>query len=246
MSTITQKDTPRPAERPAPLRFITATSLFDGHDAAIHLIRRLLLAQGAEVIHLGHNRSVEEIVRAACQEDADGVAISSYQGGHLEFFRYLVDRLRAQGAGHIRVFGGGGATITAAEAEALEQDGVERIYRAEDGVRLGLEAMVGDVLERTRRSPPGPDRRPPAGPDEHTAIGRALSLIERGAGFADGGRSARSCPVLGVTGPGGSGKSTVIDELLVRFLAAFPAMRVALVAIDPTRQRSGLLADSCA
>lgn len=245
MSTITQKDTPRPAERPAPLRFITATSLFDGHDAAIHLIRRLLLAQGAEVIHLGHNRSVEEIVRAACQEDADGVAISSYQGGHLEFFRYLVDRLRAQGAGHIRVFGGGGATITAAEAEALEQDGVERIYRAEDGVRLGLEAMVGDVLERTRRSPPGPDRRPPAGPDEHTAIGRALSLIERGAGFADGGRAARSCPVLGVTGPGGSGKSTVIDELLVRFLAAFPAMRVALVAIDPTRQRSGgaLLAD---
>ena len=127
MSTITQKDTPSPAERPAPLRFITATSLFDGHDAAIHLIRRLLVAQGAEVIHLGHNRSVEEIVRAACQEDADGVAISSYQGGHLEFFRYLVERLRAQGAGHIRVFGGGGATISAAEAEALEQEGVERV-----------------------------------------------------------------------------------------------------------------------
>lgn len=250
MSTITQKDTPRRPERPAPLRFITATSLFDGHDAAIHLIRRLLLAQGAEVIHLGHNRSVEEIVRAACQEDADGVAISSYQGGHLEFFRFLMDRLRAQGAGHIRVFGGGGATITAAEAEALEQDGVERVYRAEDGVRLGLEAMVGEVLERTRRSPPGPDPEPPAGPDDHTAIGRALSLIERGAAkyknrLADGGRAARSCPVLGVTGPGGSGKSTVIDELLARFLAAFPAMRVALIAIDPTRSRSGgaLLAD---
>ncbi|MBA2590835.1 MAG: cobalamin B12-binding domain-containing protein, partial [Gammaproteobacteria bacterium] len=245
MSTITQKDIPRRPERPAPLRFITATSLFDGHDAAIHLIRRLLLAQGAEVIHLGHNRSVEEIVRAACQEDADGVAISSYQGGHLEFFRYLVERLRAQGAGHIRVFGGGGATITAAEAEALEQDGVERVYRAEDGVRLGLEAMVGEVLERTRRSPPGPDPEPPAGPDDHTAIGRALSLIERSVGFTDGGRAARSCPVLGVTGPGGSGKSTVIDELLARFLAAFPAMRVALIAIDPTRQRSGgaLLAD---
>lgn len=108
MSTITQKDTSRPSERAAPLRFITATSLFDGHDAAIHLIRRLLLAQGAEVIHLGHNRSVEEIVRAACQEDADGVAISSYQGGHLEYFRYLVERLRAQGAGHIRVFGAAG------------------------------------------------------------------------------------------------------------------------------------------
>ena len=179
MSTSAQEG--MPTERPAPLRFITATSLFDGHDAAIHLIRRLLLAQGAEVIHLGHSRSVEEIVRAACQEDADGVAISSYQGGHLEFFRYLVECLRAQGAGHIRVFGGGGATITAAEAEALEQDGVERVYRAEDGVRLGLEAMVGEVLERTRRSPPGPDPEPPAGPDDHTAIGRALSLIERGA-----------------------------------------------------------------
>ena len=248
MSTSAQEG--MPTERPAPLRFITATSLFDGHDAAIHLIRRLLLAQGAEVIHLGHNRSVEEIVRAACQEDADGVAISSYQGGHLEFFRYLVDRLRAQGAGHIRVFGGGGATITAAEAEALEQDGVERVYRAEDGVRLGLEAMVGEVLERTRRSPPGPDPEPPAGPDDHTAIGRALSLIERGVAkyenrLTDGRRPARSCPVLGVTGPGGSGKSTVIDELLARFLAAFPAMRVALIAIDPTRQRSGgaLLAD---
>ncbi|MGH8480232.1 MAG: methylmalonyl-CoA mutase family protein [Gammaproteobacteria bacterium] len=245
MSTSAQEGIPRPIERAAPLRFITATSLFDGHDAAIHLIRRLLLAQGAEVVHLGHNRSVEDIVRAACQEDVDGVAISSYQGGHVEFFRYLVERLRAQGAGHIRVFGGGGATITAAEAEALEQDGVERVYRAEDGVRLGLEAMVGELLERTRRSPPGPDPEPPAGPDDHTAIGRALSLIERGAGFAEGGRVARSCPVLGVTGPGGSGKSTVIDELLARFLAAFPAMRVALIAIDPTRQRSGgaLLAD---
>ncbi|MGH8566861.1 MAG: cobalamin B12-binding domain-containing protein, partial [Gammaproteobacteria bacterium] len=139
MSTITRKGIPRPTERAAPLRFITATSLFDGHDAAIHLIRRRLVAQGAEVIHLGHNRGVADIVRAACQEDVDGVAISSYQGGHLEFFRYLVERLRAQGAGHIRVFGGGGATITAAEAEALEQDGVERVYRAEDGVRLGLE-----------------------------------------------------------------------------------------------------------
>ncbi len=234
-----------PSERPAPLRFLTATSLFDGHDAAIHVIRRLLVAQGAEVIHLGHNRSVEELVRAACQEDADGVAISSYQGGHLEFFRYLVERLRAHGAGHVRVFGGGGATITALEAEALEQDGVERVYRAEDGVRLGLEAMVGEVLERTRRAPPGPDPGPPAGPDEHTTIGRALSLIERGGGLERLGRAARPCPVLGFTGPGGSGKSTVIDELLARFLAAFPALRVALIAIDPTRRKSGgaLLAD---
>ncbi len=245
MSTIIREDRSMPAGRDTPLRFITATSLFDGHDVAIHLIRRLLVAQGAEVIHLGHSRSVEEIVRAACQEDVDAIAVSSYQGGHLEFFRYLVDRLRAQGAGHIRVFGGGGATITAAEAEALMRYGVERVYRAEDGVRLGPEAMVAEVLERTWRTPVRAEAPPPAGPDDHAAIGRALSRIEGGIANARADRPARSCPVIGFTGPGGSGKSTVIDELLGRFLAAFPDRRAALVAIDPTRSKSGgaLLAD---
>jgi len=126
----------------APLRFVTAASLFDGHDAAINIMRRLIQAQGAEVIHLGHNRSVDDIVRAAIQEDADGIAISSYQGGHNEFFRYMVDRLGELGAPHIKVFGGGGGTITPDEIRALMDYGVERIYHPHDGMELGLEAMI--------------------------------------------------------------------------------------------------------
>ena len=134
----------------APLRFVTAASLFDGHDAAINIMRRLIQAQGAEVIHLGHNRSVDDIVRAAIQEDADGIAVSSYQGGHNEFFRYMVDRLRELGAGHIKVFGGGGGTITPDEIQELMAYGVARIYHPHDGMELGLEAMIEDLIERYR------------------------------------------------------------------------------------------------
>ena len=135
--------------REAPLRFVTAASLFDGHDAAINIMRRLIQAQGAEVIHLGHNRSVDDIVRAAVQEDADGIAVSSYQGGHSEFFRYMIDRLNDLDAGHIRVFGGGGGTITPEEIQDLMAYGVERIYHPHDGMELGLEAMIRDLVERT-------------------------------------------------------------------------------------------------
>ena len=135
-----------------PLRFVTAASLFDGHDAAINIMRRLIQARGAEVIHLGHNRSVDDIVRAAIQEDADGIAISSYQGGHNEFFRYMVDRLREGGAGHIKVFGGGGGTITPDEIRALMAYGVERIYHPHDGMELGLDAMIDDLVLRTERA----------------------------------------------------------------------------------------------
>src|SRR5512133_1568938 len=134
----------------APLRFVSAASLFDGHDAAINIIRRLLQAHGAEVVHLGHNRSVADIVRAAIQEDADGIAVSSYQGGHNEYFRYMVDMLREKGAGHIRVVVGGGGTIAPHEIEALEAYGVERIYTPEDGRKLGLDGMIADVVRRTR------------------------------------------------------------------------------------------------
>ena len=134
-----------------PLRFVTAASLFDGHDAAINVMRRLIQAAGAEVIHLGHNRSVADVVRTAIQEDADGIAVSSYQGGHLEYFKYAVDMLREQGAGHIRVFGGGGGTITASEAAELEAYGVERVYLPGDGQQLGLEGMIADLIERTSR-----------------------------------------------------------------------------------------------
>ena len=134
-----------------PLRFITAASLFDGHDASINIIRRLIQDQGAEVVHLGHNRSVDEIVSAAVQEDVNGIAVSSYQGGHMEFFRYLIDRLRSCDASHIGVFGGGGGTITPDEASQLEAVGVEKIYSPEDGRHMGIEGMVRDLIERAKR-----------------------------------------------------------------------------------------------
>ena len=136
----------------APLRFVTAASLFDGHDAAINIMRRIIQAQGAEVVHLGHNRSVEEVVRAALQEDADAIALSSYQGGHVEYFKYMVDMLRERGAAHIRVFGGGGGTIAPAEIRELEAYGVERIYHPDDGMKLGLAEMIEDVVARTAQA----------------------------------------------------------------------------------------------
>src|SRR5690349_12769339 len=134
----------------APLRFVTAASLFDGHDAAINIMCRLIQGQGAEVIHLGHNRSVEDVVRAALQEDADAIALSSYQGGHVEYFKYMVDMLKERHAGHIRVFGGGGGTITPEEIRELQAYGVERIYHPNDGMHMGLVAMIEDVVRRAR------------------------------------------------------------------------------------------------
>ena len=135
-----------------PLRFVTAASLFDGHDAAINIMRRLIQAQGAEVIHLGHNRSVEDVVRAALQEDADAIALSSYQGGHVEYMKYMVDTLRERGAGHVRVVGGGGGTITPEEIRELEAYGVERIYHPNDGMKLGLVEMIEDVIARVAKA----------------------------------------------------------------------------------------------
>ena len=231
----------------APLRFVTAASLFDGHDAAINLMRRLIQAHGAEVIHLGHNRGVREIVRAALQEDADGIAVSSYQGGHMEFFRYMVEMLRENGAAHIRVFGGGGGTITSEEIAELQALGVERIYHPRDGMELGLPGMIDDLIRRTEAG-----RRPPVDPqaigiDDEIAVARMVSSIESGAFDADElarlretwrARGARA-PVVGVTGTGGAGKSSVTDELLARFLRHFPQLRIAVLAVDPTRRRTG-------
>jgi len=233
--------------REAPLRFVTAASLFDGHDAAINIMRRLIQARGAEVIHLGHNRSVDDVVRAAIQEDADGIAISSYQGGHNEFFRYMIDRLRASGAGHIKVFGGGGGTITPEEIAALMQYGVERIYHPHDGMELGLDAMIEDLITRTAAG-----RRPSVVPtsveqSQITDVAATISAIEEGV-FGDSELSAMrkewrlqagQVPVVGITGTGGAGKSSVTDEILNRFLACFPDKRVAVLAVDPTRRRTG-------
>ena len=238
-------DLPAANRDAAPLRFVTAASLFDGHDAAINIMRRLIQAQGAEVIHLGHNRSVDDIVRAAIQEDADGIAISSYQGGHNEFFRYMVDRLRELGAGHIKVFGGGGGTITPEEIGELMEYGVERIYHPHDGMELGLEAMIRDLMERTAQA-----RRPTIAPTRNESvvdISATISAIEEG--VFDDSQLARlrkewqmqagEVPVLGITGTGGAGKSSVTDEILNRFLACFADMRIAVLAVDPTRRRTG-------
>jgi len=236
-----------PGPQARPLRFITAASLFDGHDAAINIIRRILQSHGAEVVHLGHNRSVADIVRAALQEDADGIAVSSYQGGHNEYFRYMVDMLREHGAEHIRVVVGGGGTISPAERRALEKYGVERVYGPEEGLRLGLEGMTEDVCERVRGArrpelPPGAE-----GPGDFLRIGHTLSLIEQAAeqpGALESLRERRrpdgpKVPVVGITGTGGAGKSSLTDEILNRFLRSFPELRIAVLAVDPTRRRTG-------
>jgi methylmalonyl-CoA mutase len=233
-----------PAVAPAepPLRCVTATSLYDGHDAAINLIRRLVQARGVEVIHLGHNRSVREIVTAAIQEDADAIAVSSYQGGHNEFFRYMVEMLKDRGAAHVRVFGGGGGTIAPAEIAALEAAGVERIFHARVGMRLGLNPMIDEVVERVRekRVPRELPREPR--PGDVAGLAATLSAVEAGncpKGLLQRMRSAAAVPVVGFTGPGGAGKSSVTDELVSRFLRAFPDLRIGILAIDPTRRRSG-------
>jgi methylmalonyl-CoA mutase len=230
----------------APLRFISAASLFDGHDAAINIIRRILQAHGAEVIHLGHNRSVADIVRAAIQEDTDGIAVSSYQGGHNEYFRYMVDMLRERGAGHIKVVVGGGGTIAPDEIEALESYGIEKIYTPDDGLRLGLDGMISDVLRRVRGAPRPDFDGTNVSADDPVALARAISALEQGAdeqllarirGLAA--KTLNRPPVLGITGTGGAGKSSLTDEILSRIVRFFPDRKVAVVAMDPTRRRSG-------
>ncbi|MGH8177677.1 MAG: methylmalonyl-CoA mutase family protein [Steroidobacter sp.] len=230
-----------------PLRFVSAASLFDGHDAAINMIRRLLQTHGAEVIHLGHNRSVADIVRAAIQEDADAVAVSSYQGGHNEYFAYMVDMLREKGVEHIRVIVGGGGTIAPSEIEALQRYGVERIYTPEDGRRIGLEGMIDDVFERTRRAQRAAYAFGPVSARDHASLARAISALEEGESGAPGADAIRRAiaktkhraPVVGLTGTGGAGKSSLNDELLQRFVRNFPDRQIAVIAMDPTRRRSG-------
>ena len=234
------------AARP-PLRFVSAASLFDGHDAAINMIRRLLQARGAEVVHLGHNRSVADIVRAAIEEDADAIAVSSYQGGHNEYFTYMVDMLRERGYEHVRVVVGGGGTISPDEIAALERYGVEKIYTPEDGRKLGLAGMIDDVFQRIATAHKPPYELRPLNARDHGLIARSISVLEGASGEEAHAeqirralaRSRHKVPVIGVTGTGGAGKSSLTDELLGRLVRHFPAAQIAVVAMDPTRRRSG-------
>ncbi|PRX59249.1 methylmalonyl-CoA mutase [Nonomuraea fuscirosea] len=226
-----------------PVRFVTAAALFDGHDAAINIMRRILQSQGAEVIHLGHNRSVDEIVTAAIQEDVQGVAISSYQGGHVEFFTYLVDLLRERGAGHVKVYGGGGGVIVPEEIELLHSRGVTRIFSPEDGQRYGLPGMINKLIEECDAELDDPPPVEAVVSGDQAALARAITLIESGRAPAEllaGLATERRAPVLGITGTGGSGKSSLTDELVRRFrVDNDDKLRIAIIAIDPTRRRGG-------
>ncbi|MCK5800236.1 MAG: cobalamin-dependent protein, partial [Deltaproteobacteria bacterium] len=241
------------------VRIVTAASLFDGHDAAINIMRRILQASGAEVIHLGHNRSVLEIVDAAIQEDAQGIAISSYQGGHMEYFKYMRDLLIERDAGHIKIFGGGGGTIIPEEKRELEAYGISRIYHPEDGRRLGLQGMINDILEQCDFSLLG--LKMPTGEaseltlDTQNGLARLISLAEAAkldsalkGRFAKvlstlqaqtSSTSSKAIPVVGITGTGGAGKSTLTDELVRRYMHDFPEHHVAVLSVDPSRKRTG-------
>ena len=211
------------------IRFVTAASLFDGHDASINIMRRILQASGAEVIHLGHNRSVDEVVSAALQEDVQGIAVSSYQGGHLEYFKYMLELLRANDGGHIKVFGGGGGVIVPAEIKELQDYGVARIYSPEDGQRMGLQGMINDMLARSDFDPARKEPKTLAQMITALELGR-FSLKEK----------TGSAPVLGITGTGGAGKSSLTDELVRRFrLDQGGALKIAVLSVDPTRRKTG-------
>ncbi|MCX8019739.1 MAG: methylmalonyl-CoA mutase family protein [Chitinophagaceae bacterium] len=236
------------------VRIVTAASLFDGHDAAINIMRRILQSKGAEIIHLGHNRPVKEIVEAAMEEDAHAIAITSYQGGHMEFFKYMKDLLQENDCSHIRIFGGGGGTILPSEMEELHRYGITRIYSPDDGRRMGLEGMIEDVIHKA------------AGASEHIfgrfswngrlpldekkdvrKIARAITLAENGLDYtsllneikASAANAPSVIPVLGITGTGGAGKSSVTDEIVRRFLTNFEDKTVAVISVDPSRKKTG-------
>ncbi|HRK36027.1 MAG TPA: methylmalonyl-CoA mutase family protein, partial [Candidatus Hydrogenedentes bacterium] len=234
------------------VRVVTATSLFDGHDAAINIMRRVLQDSGAEVIHLGHNRSVSEIVDAAIQEDAHAIAVSSYQGGHLEFFQYMIDLLHDRGAPHIKVFGGGGGVIVPSEIRRIETMGVAKIFSPEDGRTMGLQGMINHLLE-TIDAPfdfaASLDAPFHLSPEQPLRLARFITAVEEGQGRENGlltqarkllpRDTGKTIPVLGITGTGGAGKSSLVDELITRYLNDFSDKTVAVLSVDPSRRRTG-------
>lgn len=230
------------------IRIVTAASLFDGHDAAINIMRRIIQATGVEVIHLGHDRSVDEIVNTAIQEDANAIAITSYQGGHNEYFKYMYDLLQERGAGHIKIFGGGGGVILPEEIAVLEKYGIERIYAPDDGRELGLQGMINDLVERAD-FPVGDkltDEVSKLGDKYYPAIARLISSAEN---FPEVAKESldkiheinkeTKIPVLGITGTGGAGKSSLVDELIRRFLIDFPEKTLGVISIDPSKRKTG-------
>ena len=231
------------------IRIVSAASLFDGHDAAINIMRRIIQRTGCEVIHLGHDRSVDEVVTTAIQEDAQAIAMTSYQGGHNEYFKYMKDLLEERGAGHIKIFGGGGGTILPEEISALQDYGIERIYHPDDGREMGLQGMINDLVERadfetvpSMADLDGALER--LGDRNIRDIARSITAAENDAvafskEFAKIYPTLPEVPVLGITGTGGSGKSSMVDELVRRFLADFPDKRIALVSVDPSKRKTG-------
>ena len=233
------------------VRFVTAASLFDGHDAAINIMRRILQSMGAEVIHLGHNRSVDEVVTAALQEDVQGIAISSYQGGHVEYFKYMVDLLRERGGAHIQVFGGGGGVIVASEINELQAYGVTRIYSPQDGQRMGLAGMIGEMIMRCDQdlnvhAPTALSAIQGHSEAHWRALAQLITALENGQANAEMVTQMRAqaaglkVPVVGITGTGGAGKSSLTDELIRRIrLDQDDSLRIAVISIDPSRRKSG-------
>ncbi|HOW24263.1 MAG TPA: methylmalonyl-CoA mutase family protein [Bacteroidales bacterium] len=239
---------PKPYKPQNHIRIVTAASLFDGHDAAINVMRRILQSTGAEVIHLGHNRSVAEIVQCAIQEDVQAIAVTCYQGGHMEFFKYMYDLLQENESGQIRIFGGGGGTILPHEIDELYAYGIAGIYSPDDGRKMGLQGMINDVMARSDF---------PTGSDNHIDVQRIIArdyrsiarLISAAENFPESvgeiigalqeAKKGKQSPVLGITGTGGSGKSSLIDEIVRRFLIDFPEKRIAIISVDPSKRKSG-------
>lgn len=230
------------------VRIVTAASLFDGHDAAINIMRRIIQSTGAEVIHLGHDRSVQEVVDCAIQEDANAIAMTSYQGGHIEYFKYMYDLLKERGCAHIKIFGGGGGTILPSEIKELQEYGITRIYHPDDGRSLGLQGMINDLMQQSDYATGAnlTDEPETLAEQNPAAIGRLISAAEN---FPKENKvllqrikedAAKSnVPVLGITGTGGSGKSSLVDELVRRFLVDFPEKKIGIISVDPSKRKTG-------
>ncbi|MEG0451155.1 MAG: methylmalonyl-CoA mutase family protein [Lysinibacillus sp.] len=231
------------------VRFVTASSLFDGHDASINIMRRILQSSGVEVIHLGHNRSVEEVVNAAIQEDVQGIAISSYQGGHMEYFKYMYDLLREKGAPHIKIYGGGGGVILPREIKELHAYGIAGIFSPEDGRKLGLQGMINEKIKgadfATAMDASYIEKLDALTPETPEILANLITAAESNTDVAttelleEAKKRSKNTPILGITGTGGAGKSSLTDELIRRFLKEFPEKRVAILSVDPTKQKTG-------